>query len=82
MLEVVGCTVSYATIYEIHSLQIIIAIASAEGLPIFFLDISNAFHNIIPPNPEELVHIKLPHLYLEWSKIKWSKDPLATRNYK
>ena len=46
----------------------------------FLLDISNAFQNISIPNPEEMLYLSLPHLYLEWFKIKWSKHPLASRN--
>ena len=43
---------------------IIIEIASAEGLIIFVLDISNVLHNKILPNTAEKVYINLPHLYL------------------
>ena len=47
MKEGVDFTVSYAPVAGICSLQIIISIASAEGLILFVLDISNAFQNII-----------------------------------
>ena len=64
MLERVGFTVSYTTVIGIIYLFIFIGIASLEGLIIFILDISNAFHNIIPPNPEESVYLNLPRLYM------------------
>ena len=32
------------------------------------------------PNPEEMVYICLPHIYLEWFKIKRPKHPLASIN--
>ena len=50
-----------------------IDIASADSLIIFVLDIYNAFQNIILLNTEERVYISLPHLYLEWFKIKCPK---------
>ena len=62
-------TVSYTPLVRIKYIQIIIAIASAEGLIFFILDISNTFQNIILPNPEERVYISLPRLYLERFKI-------------
>ena len=52
MLEVVNFTVSYAPAAGIRSLCINISIAYAEVLIIFVLDISNALHNTILPNPE------------------------------
>ena len=52
----------------ILSLHIIMAIASAEGLIIFVLDISNAFQNNILPNPEEIVYPSLPYIYLDLYK--------------
>ena len=51
MIEGAGFTVSYALVAGIRSLCIIIAIASAEVLIIFVLDISNDFHNTILPRP-------------------------------
>ena len=64
-----------------NSLCIIIAIASAEGLIIFVLDISNAFQNTILPNTVEQVYLSLSHRYLEWLK-KWPKHQLSSRNQK
>ena len=49
MLEVVDSNVSYAPVYGIWSLCIIIAIASVEGLIILVLDISDDFKNIFYP---------------------------------
>ena len=66
----------------ILSLQIIAEIAFAESLIIFVLDISNALQNTIIPNPAERVYISLPHIYLEWFKIKFPKHPLASINQK
>ena len=66
MIEGVDFTVSYAPLAGILSLCIIIAIASAEGLNIFFLDISNVFHNTILPNLAEILYPSLPYLYLDW----------------
>ena len=43
VLEGVDFSVSYAPVAGIFSLHIIISIASAEGLILFVLDISNAF---------------------------------------
>ena len=51
MLEGVDFTVSYAPVTGIRPLFIIISIASAEGLIMFVLDISNAFQNNILSNP-------------------------------
>ena len=82
VLEVFDFTVSYAPVDVICSLRIIISIASAEGLIIFVLDMSNAFQNTILPNSTERVYISLPYLYLGWYKIKWPKHPLASRNQK
>ena len=81
MLEVFDFTISYAPVAGYRSLCIIIEIASAEGIIIFVLDISNAFHNTILPNPAEIVYLSLPHLYLDWYKIKWPKHPLASINH-
>ena len=64
MLEVVDLSVSYAPVGGIKSLIIFITIASAEGMIIFILDISNSFQNIISPNPKERVYVSLPHLNL------------------
>ena len=80
MLEGVDYAVSYALLDVVYSLCIIISIASAEGLIIFFLDISNSFKNTILPNPEEIVYLILPYLYLDWYKRKWPKHPLASIN--
>ena len=49
---------------------------------IFVLNISNNFQNIIIPNTAEIVYLSLPHIYLEWYKIKFPKHPLASRNQK
>ena len=51
MIKVVEFTVSYVPVAGIRSLHTIIAIAYAEGLILFVLDISNAFQNTILPNP-------------------------------
>ena len=82
MLEGVEFAVSFAPVAIILYLLIIIVIASVEGLIIIVLDISNAFQNTIPPNPEERVYLSLPYLYLEWFKRKWPKYPFASRNQK
>ena len=73
MIEGVDFTVSYEPVSGIRYLQIIIAIASAECLVIFVLDISNDFQNKILTNTKERVYLSLPHLYLEWSKRKFTK---------
>ena len=57
---------------------VIVAIASAEGMIIFILDISNTFQNNIITNLEEIVYLSLPHIYLECFKRKWSMFPLAS----
>ena len=75
ILEGVDFNVSYAPVAGIFSLCITTAIASEEGLIIFVLDISNTFQNNIPPNPAKIVYQSLPHIYLEWSKIKLPKHP-------
>ena len=51
MPEGFAFTGSYAPEADICSLCIIVSIASAEGLIIFVLDISNAFQNNILTNP-------------------------------
>ena len=60
MIEGVDFTVSYAPMYEILDLRIIIEISSAEGLILFVLDTSNAFQNTILINPSEIVYFILP----------------------
>ena len=80
IIEVVDSAVSYTPVSVIHSLRIIIAIEYTEGLIIIVLDISNPFQITILTNPEEIIYISLPRLYLEWLKIKWPKHPLAFRN--
>ena len=82
MLEVVYFTVYYAPVSGIYSLRISIAISSSEVLVLFVLDISNDFQNTILPNPEEIVYLILPHLYLYWCKIKCPKHPLSLSNQK
>ena len=64
ILEGVYFTVSYAPLDGISSLHIIIEISSSEVLIIFVLDVSNDFQNTILPNPEEIIYLSLPHLYL------------------
>ena len=80
MIEGVDFTVSYASVDGIHLLHIIIATGSIEGLIIFVLDISNAFHNTILPNPEELVYLNLTYLNMYWYKRKLPKQQLASIN--
>ena len=80
MIEGVDFTISYKPVAGIWTLCIIISIASAEGLIIFVLDISNAFQNTILPNPSEIVYLSLPYIYLDWYKIKRPKHPLALIN--
>ena len=70
MLEGVCFTTSYTPVISIKLIWIIIAIAPAEVLMIYFLDISNASQNTILPNTEESVYPSLPPLYLCWSKRK------------
>ena len=77
ILEVVYSTASCAPVEGVIYLNIIIYIASVEGLFILVLEISNVFQNNIMPNTEERVCISLPHIYLEWSKRKWTKHPSA-----
>ena len=60
LLEGVDFKVSYAPLAGILSLHIIIEISSVEGLIIFVLNISNAFHNTILPKPAEMVYLNLP----------------------
>ena len=74
MIEGVDFTVSYSPVSVIRSLNIIIAIASAEVLIIFVLDISNALKNNILPNPAEIVYLRLPYIYLDFYKRKWPKQ--------
>ena len=62
MIEGVEFTVSYEPVAGIRSLCIITAIASAEGLILFVLDISNAFQNTSLPNPAEIVYFSSPYL--------------------
>ena len=82
MLEVFDFTVVYATADGILHPCIIMAIASTEGLIIFVLDISNAFHNTFLPDPAERIYLSFPYLYLDWCKIRFPKHPLASRNQK
>ena len=65
MLEEVGFTISYAPVASILYLHITIEIASAEGIIIFVLEISNDIHNTIISNPPERVYLSLPYLYLD-----------------
>ena len=74
MLEVVYLIVSYAPVDGICHLCIIIAIAFAEGLIIFFLGISNSFQNTISSKLLEIVYLRLPYLYLDWYKRKFPKN--------
>ena len=62
MLEGVDFTVSYAKVDVIRPLSTIIAILYEEVLIIFVLYISNAFHNKILPNPEEMFYLSLTRL--------------------
>ena len=80
MIEGVDFTVYYAPAAVILSLHITTAIASAEDLIIFVLDIYNAFQNTILPNPEKIVYLSLPYIYLNWYIKKWPKHPLASSN--
>ena len=82
MLEGVDLSMSDAPVGGTISLCIIIYIATTEGLTIFVINISNNFHNTILSNTEERVYLSLPHIYLELSKSKCPKHPLATRNQK
>ena len=82
MLELVEFVVSYIPVASIKSIRIIITIASAQGMIIFVLNISNSFQNNILSKSEEDVYITLPYLYLEWFKQKRSKHPLAPHNAK
>ena len=63
----------------IRSLPIIVAIASAGGIIIFVLDISNAFQNTILSDPVERVYISLPYLYLDLYKKKMSKTSISLK---
>ena len=68
IIEGVEFNVSYSPVACTSSLHIMIAIDSKEGLIIFVLDISNAFHSTILTNPAERVYLSLPHIYLDWYK--------------
>ena len=78
MIEWVDFSVSYVSVAIIKPLRIIVALVSSELLIILILDISNALQNTILPNPEERFYLSLPHLYLEWLKIKLTKHPLVS----
>ena len=82
MLEGVYFALSHAPVDYICSLSIIVLIASIEWLIFLVLDISNAFHNTILPNAAEIFYLTLPHIYLEYFKIKSPKHPLSTINQK
>ena len=82
MLEGVDFTVSYAKVAVIRPLSTIIAILYEEVLIIFVLYISNAFHNKILPNSEEMFYLSLPRLCIEFHKRKWLNHPLASINKK
>ena len=66
MLEGIYFTVSYTYVFGIQSLCNIISIVSVEDIIIFFLYISNAFHNTILLNLEVRVYLSLPFIYLDW----------------
>ena len=50
MLELVDFTVSYKPVTDIKSLRDIMAIAPADGMTNFILDIYTSFQNTILPN--------------------------------
>eukprot|EP00957_Ditylum_brightwellii_P205449 15343941-Ditylum_brightwellii.AAC.1 len=54
----------------------IIAIAAAENMIIYGLDVSNAFQTNIEEKPYERVYISIPPLYLEYVFGKWPNHPL------
>ena len=62
IIEGVNFSVSYSPVAGICSLCIIIETESAEGQNIFVLEISNAFHNTILHNPEEIAYLILLHI--------------------
>ena len=68
MIEGVDFTVSYAPMYEILDLRIIIEISSAEGLILFVLDTSNAFQNNIYPTLQK-ESLSAYHIYI-WTDKK------------
>ena len=80
MIEVINLTVSYAPVSSIKSLCLTILFQSAERLLIFILEISCTLQNTILPYPKERFYLSLPHIYLEWFKIKCLKNPFASIN--
>eukprot|EP00957_Ditylum_brightwellii_P110231 8407913-Ditylum_brightwellii.AAC.1 len=59
-----------------ENIRFLLAIAAAEIMLIFPVDVSNAFQTNIEFNPLDQVHIIIPPFYLEYFFTKWPDQPL------
>ena len=67
---------SFAPTSFFVNIQFVLAIAAAETMSVFSLDVCNAFQTDIESNPPERVHISIPPFYVEYFFTKWPHHPL------
>eukprot|EP00957_Ditylum_brightwellii_P010900 826083-Ditylum_brightwellii.AAC.2 len=68
--------VSYSPTSAFDNIRMVIAIAAAENMIIYSLDVSNAFQTNIKEKPYERVYISILPFYLEYFFGKWPNHPL------
>ena len=76
MVVGVDYDLSYAPVIEGDALFLILAFVASLSIPLYFLDISNAFQSNIVHDPTKRHHIHLPSLYMKWFKTRFPNHPL------
>ena len=67
---------SYAPTSDADPFRLIIALASFKGYWLIFYDVSNAFQTNVIDDPSKRNFLRLPPLYQQWFKQRWSTHPL------
>ena len=81
MIEVVDFTVSYKPVADYISLCHYLYWLCIRINQLYLINIQLLIKYYLL-NTEERVYLSLPHLFLEWFKIKWPKHPWASINPK
>ena len=77
MVEGLDYDLSFAPVIDGPHLYFMIAIATAEDMIFYFVDISNAFQTNVMEDPDKRHFISLPPLYLQWFRQRWPKHPIT-----
>ena len=80
MIVGIDFDLSYAPVIEGDALLLMIAMAAARKLTLYFLDISNAFQTNVIHDPNKRHYLRIPSLYMQWFRTRFPNHPLSRQH--